>query len=283
MSNEVKTKFPITWCPGCSNFVLLSSIEKALKNLITKGTPIEEFTMTTGIGCHGKIYDYLGISGIYGLHGRAIPNAIGIKLANQNLKVLTFVGDGDTYSEGMSHFIHACRLNPDMTIFVHDNQIFALTTGQNTPTTEKSKKTKSTPLIRPFPINPIKLALVSGASFVARINALDMKNSPGIIEKAINHRGLSFVEIIQPCVVLHDTRTFLKNSYQLEDNELENSDIAMKKADEFDYNNDNAKMPLGIFYKKEREILSDLYPQIKKSDGKAMWEIKRKVNIEELL
>ena len=268
------------WCSGCGNYAILMGIKKSLTELHLEP---HNTTLVSGVGCYAKLPYWIKVNGFVGLHGRSLPVAQGVKLANPKLNVIALSGDGAGYGEGGNHFIHACRLNPDMTIFVHDNQIFALTTGQNTPTTEKSKKTKSTPLIRPFPINPIKLALVSGASFVARINALDMKNSPGIIEKAINHRGLSFVEIIQPCVVLHDTRTFLKNSYQLEDNELENSDIAMKKADEFDYNNDNAKMPLGIFYKKEREILSDLYPQIKKSDGKAMWEIKRKVNIEELL
>ena len=137
-----KTSKVITWCPGCPNHMILESTRNALINLTKKGFKKENFAMTAGVGCHGKIFDYLNTSGLYGLHGRSIPTAIGIKMGNPNLKVLAFAGDGDTYSEGMEHFIHACRFNPDITLIVHDNQSFSLTTGQATPTSQKGFKTK---------------------------------------------------------------------------------------------------------------------------------------------
>ena len=193
---KLETKSQNTWCPGCPNFLLLESVKIALRNIIYKGTKQEDIVMVSGIGCHAKIFDYLNISGIYSLHGRVLPTCFGIKVGNPNLVVLGFGGDGDTYAEGISHFIHACRYNANMTMIVHDNRAFALTTGQATPTTEQGSKVKSEPLgVFPIPINPIKLALSLRASFVARAYARDIKGTAEIIEKALEHNGFSFVDV----------------------------------------------------------------------------------------
>src|SRR3989338_9906922 len=140
---KLQTTMPVTWCPGCTNVAVLTALKKAIAKFIDEGARQEDFAMVTGIGCHGKIFDYMNISGIYGLHGRVIPTAFGIKLGNPKLKVLGFSGDGDAYAEGIEHFIHAFRYNADMTYIVHDNQTFSLTTGQSTPTSAQGFKSKA--------------------------------------------------------------------------------------------------------------------------------------------
>jgi len=259
---------PITWCPGCSNFGILTAVQKAVNELgIAKQTAI-----ATGIGCHGKIFDYLPYSGIYCLHGRTIPTALGIKFGNPNLKVLAFAGDGDTYAEGMGHFIHACRYNMDITLIVHNNQTFSLTTGQPTPTSESSYKDK-TMKTGSFgqTINPIKLALISGATFVARTYALDIENTTKIIKEAINHKGFSFVEILQPCIIFHDTRNIIsKNIYKI--NSSKKIEEAIKKADEYKYDL-KGKIPVGIFWQDtQKPTLENQWPQLKNlQDKKINW------------
>ena len=134
----LKGKSENTWCPGCPNFMILDSFKQTIANFIDeKKYKKENFAITTDIGCHGKIFDYLNLSGFYSLHGRAIPTGIGIKLGNPNLKVITFAGDGAAYSEGIEHLIHAFKYNPDTTLILHDNQSFSLTTGQPTPTDQR--------------------------------------------------------------------------------------------------------------------------------------------------
>ena len=142
---ELGTKHEITWCPGCTNFMILESVKRAFAKLISEGTKQEDIAIVTGIGCHAKIFDYLNVSGFYGLHGRVIPIALGIKLGNPNLTVVGFEGDGDAYAEGIEHFIHAGRYNANMTLIVHDNRTFALTTGQATPTSPQGYKSKVSP------------------------------------------------------------------------------------------------------------------------------------------
>ncbi len=258
----------ITWCPGCSNFSILASVQNTIKELGIE----KNLAITTGIGCHGKIFDYLPYSGVYCLHGRAIPTGIGIKIGNPNLKVICFTGDGDTYAEGIGHFIHACRYNIDMTLIVHNNQTFSLTTGQPTPTSEPTYKDK-TMLIGSFgqPLNPIKLALSAGASFVARTYANDIKHTTEILKQAIKHKGFSFVEILQPCIIFHDTRKILsENIYKI--NTSKNLDEAMKKASEYNYNL-KGKIPVGIFWQEEKQTLEEQWPQLKNlMDKNLMWK-----------
>ncbi|MFA5020378.1 MAG: thiamine pyrophosphate-dependent enzyme [Candidatus Pacearchaeota archaeon] len=264
MTTNLKTNNEFTWCPGCSNYMILEAVKKAISSLIQKGEKQENFAIVTGIGCHAKMFDYLNLSGIYGLHGRVLPIAMGITLGNPKLKVIGFAGDGDTYAEGMEHFIHAFRHNQDMTFIVHDNQSFSLTTGQATPTSQIGYKTKSEPLGEfSHPINPIKLALASGATFVARANAMDINRTAEIIEKAMNHKGFSYIEIMQRCLIFNKEMNDLdKLMYKIPDNK----DIkkANELSDEFDYNSKKGKIPIGIIFQKEAKSLEDKWPQLKK-------------------
>lgn len=258
---DFRTEKDITWCPGCPDHIILESSRRALVSLTKQGFRKEDFVMVTGIGCHGKIFDYLNISGIYGLHGRAIPTATGIRLGNPNLNVLVFAGDGDTYSEGMEHFIHACRFNPDMTLIVHDNQSFSLTTGQATPTSQLGFKTKAEPL-GDFnkPLNPVHLALSAGATFVARCNANDIEHTQKTIEQAVKHKGFAFVEILQDCEVFNlEVNAKDKRMYKLP-SKRRSLKRALKLAREFDYNLGKSKIPLGIFFQEHRKTLDEEWP-----------------------
>ncbi len=262
-NTNLSTKTQITWCPGCPNFMILESVKQALANLIKQGYKHEDFTMTTDIGCNSKIFDYLNISGIYGLHGRSIPTALGIKLGNPNLHVLSFSGDGGAYAEGIAHFIHTCRYNSNMTIIVSDNRTFSLTTGQATPTSEIGYKTKAEPLGEfNTPLNPIKLALVSGATFIARCNAKDIPHTTQILELAIKHKGISFVEILQDCLVFNlEVNNLDKNMQKVYNHS--SLQHAMEIADEWDYNNTNKPIPIGIFYNTKKPTLEEKWPQLK--------------------
>lgn len=251
MTKNLNTKNEITWCPGCPNFMILASVKKAIEELINAGEKQENFAMVTDIGCHAKIFDYINISGIYGLHGRALPTALGITLANPKLRTLAFMGDGATYSEGMSHFIHAGRFNPNLTLIVHDNQSFSLTTGQPTPTSQKGYVSKASPFgLDETPFNPIKLALASGTGFIARCNARDIAHTAEILVKAINHKGFAFVEIIQDCLIFNkDMNAKDKMMYKVKDNfDLK---IAESLADEWNYNSKEGKIALGVLYQKK--------------------------------
>lgn len=260
---DLRTHKKITWCPGCPDHVILESSRRAILGLIEQGYKREDFAMVAGVGCHGKIFDYLNISGVYGLHGRAIPTAIGVRLGNPNLNLLVFAGDGDTYSEGMAHFIHACRFNPDMALIVNDNQAFSLTTGQATPTSQLGFKTKAEPFGEfNQPLNPIHLALSAGASFVARCNARDIEHTQQVIEQAVKHKGFAFVEIIQDCIVFNlDVNDRDSRMYKLP-NKVRSLKKALSLSQEFDYNLGNGKIPLGIFYQQHRKTLDEEWPML---------------------
>ncbi|MEK6945799.1 MAG: thiamine pyrophosphate-dependent enzyme [Nanoarchaeota archaeon] len=273
-----RTNTKITWCPGCPDHMILESLRRAFVSLEKQGFKKENFVNVSGIGCHGKIFDYLNTSSFYGLHGRPIPAAIGIKFGNPNFKVVVSAGDGDTYSEGMEHFIHACRFNPDITLLVHDNQSFSLTTGQPSPTSQLTFKSKSQPLgVVSSPINPLMIALSAGASFVARCNARDLDHTQEIIEKAIKHKGFAYVEIIQDCIIFNveiNNRDYMMYKIPEKDRSLKD---AMQLAQEYDYNLGKGKIPLGIFYKKEKKTLEENWPQLQdlKKKGIGWSDLKR--------
>jgi len=186
------------WCPGCGDFAILNGIKTVLTEL--KIFP-HQVVLVSGVGCFAKLPYWVKANGFVGLHGRSLPLAQGIKLANPKLKVIAFGGDGDGYGEGGNHFIHACRRNVNLSYFVHNNNVFALTTGQHSPTSEKGKKSKSNLLgVTEKPINPLTLAISSGATFVARVYAGNLKEMVEIMKKAIQHPGFAFVDIIQPCL-----------------------------------------------------------------------------------
>ena len=263
MREKLSTKNEITWCPGCFNFMILEATKRTLNKLIDEKYRQENFAMVTGIGCHAKIFDYLNISGFYGLHGRVIPTALGMKLGNPNLTILGFAGDGDTYAEGMAHFIHAGRYNADITLIVHDNQSFALTTGQSTPTSQRGFESKAQPLGEfNQPLNPIKLALASGVSFVARAFPKEIEHTSEIMKKAIKHKGFSFIEMIQPCLQFNKEMNEIgKLTYKIKDNQDDFS-RAMLLAEEWDYNTSKGKIPIGVIYQIQKPTLSDKWPQL---------------------
>lgn len=266
---ELNTKEEKTWCPGCPNNGILLAVKQAITNLVNHNEiKVKDVVAITGIGCHAKMYDYLNVNGFYSLHGRVLPPAFGIRVANPQLTVIGFGGDGDTYAEGMEHFVHSCHYNVDMTMLVHNNQVFALTTGQATPVSERGFKGKSTPLgVGEKPINPLSLALVSGATFVARGYALDVNHLTKLIEEAIKHKGFSFIDILQPCIAFHNTTSYFKQHiYKLEEcgHNPSNYEEAFKKAREWDYCFEDGKVPIGIFYKSERASYETQWPQLKK-------------------
>lgn len=245
------TNIQNTWCPGCGNFSILQAFKRAINDLIEKGTPQENIVFTTGIGCHAKIFDYLNLNSFYGLHGRAVATAQGIKIGNPNLKVIAFSGDGDSYNEGLSHLIHAAKRNIDITVLIHDNRVFALTTGQFTATSPKGFQGKSTPkgsIEEPF--NPLELMLASGATFIARAYSPKIDHLRELIVRGIEHRGFSFIEVLQPCISLFNTYQFYQeHTYEFQNNNLASKEEALKTIQEWDYKNgENSKIPIGLFY-----------------------------------
>ena len=260
---DIRKKAEITWCPGCFNFQILAGVEKFLQDEMQKGKKKEDFAIVTGIGCHGKIFDYLDFPGLNTLHGRVLPTCLGIKVAKPKINVIGFSGDGDAYSEGMEHLIHLARYNSNIKYIVHNNQVFALTIAQPTPVTEKDYIDKTTPKgVRLQPLNPIKLMLASGATFVARVFA-DSEQVKNILEESQKHKGFSFIEVIQPCIIFHKDIGYKEKTYNLQEkghNKLDYKE-AMKKAEEWDYNGitNDTKIPLGIFYQNnKKDVFEDI-------------------------
>jgi len=280
---KLKTNEKITWCPGCLNNSILLAVRQALSRLVErKKIRQKNIVAVTGIGCHAKIYDYLNTNAFYSIHGRVLPTALGIKTANPDLTVLGFGGDGDTYAEGISHFVQAGRYNADITMIVYNNQVFALTVGQATPTTEKDFVDGSTPFgVKEMPLNPLAIALISGAGFVARGYALNVSHLTQLIERAILHKGFSFIDVLQPCLKFHNTIPYLKkNIYQLDDDyNFSDFQAALKKAMEWNYcYKDNTKIPIGIFYQREGPTFNENL-QIKNP----LYKTKRNISLKEIL
>lgn len=281
---DLTTSAENTWCPGCPNHMIKAAIQQTITKLIeAKKYRHTDFAMTADIGCNSKMFDYLNISGVYSLHGRALPTAIGMKLGNPNLKVMAFVGDGAMYSEGMAHFVHAFKHNADLTLVLHDNQSFSLTTGQPTPTSQQGFVSKASPLgTFDRPLNPIKLALASNATFVARTSARDIPHMVSIFTKAINHKGFSFVEVIQDCLIFNpDANGKEDKMYKITDNK--DLKQAEKLADEYDYNSKSGKIPMGIIYQSKERSLEEKWPQLKKQLNKKTNSLKKPSIIDRLI
>ncbi len=239
---------------------------------------IKNVAAVTGIGCHAKVYDYINVNAFYGLPGRVLPTCLGLSLSNPELKVLGFAGDGDTYAEGISHFIHNCRYNSDIKLCVHNNQVFSLTTGQATPVSEEGFIDAANPSgTREKPFNPIELALVAGATFVARSYALDAEHLKETMKAAIQHKGFAYIDILMPCIIYHNKAVyFQKNLYKLgPDYNSKDFQAALKKGREWDYCYDGGKkIPLGIFYKNERPVFSEKWPNF----SEPWYKVERKMD-----
>jgi len=195
-----------TWCPGCGDFGTMNGMMKALAN--TGNSPDDTF-IVAGIGCSGKIGTYMHSYALHGVHGRALPVGAGVKIANPNLEVMVAGGDGDGYSIGAGHFVHAVRRNVDMSYVVMDNRIYGLTKGQFSPTSREDFETSTSPDgTKQAPVNPLALALASGGTFIAQSFSSDAKRHTEIVQRAIEHDGFGFVNVYSPCVTFNDVDTY---------------------------------------------------------------------------
>jgi len=269
--------FP-SWCPGCGNFTIWA----AFRNSATvSGWDNTNSVIVAGIGCHGHIVNFIKMTSFEGLHGRALPVASGIKLANNRLNVFVFTGDGDCLAEGGNHFIHACRRNHDLTIILHDNAVYGLTTGQSSPASPHGYKSISTHEgDYEYPISPSALAIASGATFVARAYSGQPDKLSELIVAANNHRGLAVIDVLQPCVTFNKEYThqyFQSNTYYLgSDYDLANKDGAFGKSLEWG----PKQIPLGILYRVEKPTYESQVPQI--SQGPLVEQRPQSVNADEL-
>ena len=243
------------WCPGCGNFPILQTVKKVLQE---KRIMPKDVTFVSGIGQAAKLPQYLTCNYFNGLHGRALPVATGIKMANPSQTVIVSSGDGDVYGEGGNHLIHAIRRNPNITVLVHNNMIYGLTKGQASPTSEEKMITPVQPYgVHNAPIDPIALAISLDAPFVARGYAGDPLHLQEIISEAIDHKGFSLVDIFQPCVVFNKMNSyqwFNEHTYKIE-GAYDRSD----RVDAFRCAVYGDKYPLGVIYKHERrEVFEDV-------------------------
>jgi len=244
--SDLTTVCSPTWCPGCGDMAIWAAFKNAA---VEKSWDDTNTVLTAGIGCHGHIVNYLKLTSFEGLHGRALPVAVGVKMANNRLNVFTFTGDGDSLAEGGNHFVHAARRNHDITVILHDNAIYALTTGQTSPASPHGFKTKSTPFGNlDNPINPLTLAIAGGATFIAREYASHIPQLSELMIKANEHKGMSVIDVLQPCVTFNELYThefYQANTYYLgEDYDKTSKEKAFQKSFEWGEKN----IPLGIFY-----------------------------------
>jgi 2-oxoglutarate ferredoxin oxidoreductase subunit beta len=194
------------WCPGCGDFSVQSAIQRAAANL---GLEPEDLAIVAGIGCSGRISGYINANGFHGVHGRALPIAQGLKLANRDLTVIAAGGDGDGYAIGLGHTIHAIRRNIDLTYIVMDNHIYGLTKGQTSPRSQMGFVTKSTPDGQAeSPIAILEAALTAGATFVAQGFSSDIKGLTSLIEQGIKHNGFALINVFSPCVTYNKVNTY---------------------------------------------------------------------------
>jgi len=241
-----KSEVKPDWCPGCGDYGVLNSLQKACADLDIEPHNI---MVVSGIGCSSNLPGFFNSYGMHTLHGRSIPVASGAKFANHEMNVIVTGGDGDGYGIGVGHLVHAMRRNLKLTYIVMDNMIYGLTTGQTSPTTEKMAKTKSTPNGNlENQLNPIALALAGGASFVARGFSGEPMHLAELYKQAIQHKGFAIVDVFSPCVTYNKNNTypyFKERVYKLEDenHDRSNYEAAMKKAAEW-----GTRIPIGVFY-----------------------------------
>ena len=194
------------WCPGCGDFGVLAALHRALANL---GLQPEDVVLVAGIGCSGKIANYVHSYNFHVVHGRTLPAATGIKLANDDLTVLAVGGDGDGFAIGMSHFMHAARRNPNITYIVMDNHIYGLTKGQVSTTSDYGFKTRTSPAGNiERPVRPLQLAIAAGATYVAQGFSSDVRQLASLIEGGIKHDGFAFINALSPCVTFNRVNTY---------------------------------------------------------------------------
>ncbi|GGH18114.1 2-oxoacid:ferredoxin oxidoreductase subunit beta [Paenibacillus segetis] len=203
---EFRNNVKPNWCPGCGDFSIQAAIQRAAANV---GLEPDGLAVISGIGCSGRISGYINAYGLHGIHGRALPIAQGVKLANRDLTVIASGGDGDGFAIGMGHTVHAIRRNVNITYIVMDNQIYGLTKGQTSPRSGEGFKTKSTPEGSiESTLAPLEIALSAGATFVAQSFSSDIKQLTSLIEQGIQHEGFSLINVFSPCVTFNKVNTY---------------------------------------------------------------------------
>ncbi len=247
-AQELNSPITPTWCSGCGNFSILTSLKKVLTEL---DIDFKDVVVLFGIGCSGNMADFIKVNGFHALHGRAVANAIGIKLANHRLKVIVTGGDGDLYGEGLNHLLAAARGNHDISVFVHNNERYSLTTGQSSPASKKGTKGKSTPEgVIEEAINPLALAISANASFVARAFAGHIQELSNLMKQAIEHEGFSLIDVLQPCPTFNktqDMKWYLEHTRAAKiDYDLADQAAALKQVLK------KEPIELGLFYQEKR-------------------------------
>jgi len=264
-NKELNSYAENTWCPGCGNFAILNASKKVFADKDQKN-----LVMVAGIGCHAKLVDYIDLNHFYSIHGRVPATATGIKLGNPELTVIGFAGDGDAYGEGLAHLMFAAKRNINITMVIHNNGVYGLTTGQFTPTSPEGFKGKSTPwgsVERPF--NPLTLMLGAGATFISRSYSNRMENLEMVIDEAMKHKGFSFVEVLQPCYTFYNTyKIYNEKVYDLEGEPPK--EHVIEKMTEWNYGS-KGNIPIGIFYRETRptydeSMLREMVPARRKEE-----------------
>ena len=246
------------WCPGCGDFPILLALKQALAQLNLNP---KDVVVVSGIGCSGKTPHYINTYGIESIHGRPVAAATGVQLTNPNLTVIAIGGDGDGYGIGLNHFVQAVRRNVNITYIVMNNMIYALTKGQTSPTSLKGTKTKSTPHgAVEYPINPLALALAANGTFISRGFSGKLEHLTNLIKSGIQHKGFSLIDVFQPCISWNFEQTYdfyMNKTYDIQAENHNTSDVhaAFEKAREW-----GPRIPIGLFYKEERNSYSDELP-----------------------
>lgn len=253
---QLTTKESPTWCPGCGDFTILSTLKSALVdlNIDTANT-----LLVSGIGCGSKLPHFVKTYGFEGLHGRSLPVATAARLVNPKLNVIITAGDGDGYGIGGNHYMHAMRRNLDICYIIQDNEVYGLTKGQASPTSEKGFKSPSTPSgVIEIPVNPLTWALVGGATYIARGYALDIVHLKKLIADGIKHKGLAIIDVFQPCATYNKINTpewYKQRLYKLDDDKTydpTNKTLAFQKMQEW-----GDRIPIGLFYKEDKPTYED--------------------------
>jgi len=254
--NDFKSNNEIAWCPGCGDFGILTALKRALVKLDKQP---KDILLCSGIGQAAKLPHYVKANCFNGLHGRSIPPAIAAKIANPNLTVVVTTGDGDCYGEGGNHLMHNIRRNVDITVVVHDNQIYGLTKGQASPTTELGYHTNiQVDGVISEPLHPLEMAIALGCSFVARGYSSDAEHLSWLIEEGIKHKGFALIDVLQPCVTFNKKNTYewySKRVYKINDDASygpADKAAAYKKAGEWE-----DKIPIGIIFKSQRQTYEE--------------------------
>lgn len=243
------------WCPGCGNFAIWNSIKKAMAELDLKP---HKTALVSGIGCSGKMSNHIKAYVFHSLHGRTLPVATGIRLANPELTVLVNGGDGDGYGMGVGHLIHAIRRNINVTYIVHHNKVYGLTTGQAAPTSPEGTKTKSTPFgVVDAQINPLIMAMANGATYVARGYSGESDQLAELIKGGINHNGFALIDVLQPCVTFGG-----EYQYDYYNDKVKKLEKIPKAEEAVKLAADTETYHLGVFSQYKRDSYDELHPEI---------------------